>query len=222
MKLVLLFCLIYGLSQVTTNSYNILEILKAKNITCNLRSFIIPSNLTLNNDYKMFINDLNKYCWNSSAENVSDLICHMIAIELEIACLVFNQSRIVPIVYNSQYTSKQICSTKSVILTNNWIWEQLSVEEKSIIGSSSINLCSVVTMNNETFRLSRFFYRLAPRVRRSNLKNSTISPNLATTIPLNVTKVNISAPIISDNQTSTSNYFRFTRMYFSSSFSSVD
>ena len=170
-SLLIIIILFYGI-----NGFDVLEQLQSKNISCNLHDFVKTTNDSVD-EYQLLTSDLKTYCTNSVSNQTSQLLCHMIFLELEIGCLLTNHSRPLPMKYSLFYTSKQICSLTKISLTDNWIWEKLSSNEKQQVGSSSINLCSHITSANETLRLARFFYKIAPRIRRFDLNNSTLEAN---------------------------------------------
>jgi len=170
--IILILILFSGLDTLNGNETTSIDIfvqLKSKNISCDLHDFV-KSTDNSDDEYKLLIQDLTKYCLNSSSYQ---LLCHMIYLELELACLLPNNFRPSPTKYTFDYRSKQICSINKIALTNEWIWGKLSSNEKKQIGSTSVNLCSKITSTNETLRLVKFFYKIAPRIRRFDTMNRT-------------------------------------------------
>jgi hypothetical protein len=174
--MIFLFSGIYGLQKNELTGINVIETLKAKNISCNLRAFI-QSTGNLEDEYNILIHDLTTFCSTSKSTTPYRLLCHMILIELEIGCLLLNNSRPSPVKYAIPYTSAQICSMNKIALTNNWIWQKLTSDEKEEIGSTSFHLCPFLTSSNNTLRLTRFFYKIAPHIRRADLYNNTYLTN---------------------------------------------
>jgi hypothetical protein len=169
--ILILFSGIYLSNGNQVTGVDIFQQLKSKNISCDLHDFIKPADHS-DDEYQLLKQDLTKYCSNSSSYQ---LLCHMIFIEIEIACLVPNASRPSPMKYTSDHRSKHICSLNKISLTNDWIWGKLSSNEKQQIGSTPTDLCSKITSNNETLRLVKFFYKIAPRIRRFDTLNKTDS-----------------------------------------------
>lgn len=177
--IILCFCLsscVYGLNTDEFVNINVLETLKARNSSCDLHVFI-NSNENSEDEYKLFINDLTEYCSNSTSKKLYQVLCHMILIELEIGCSISNQSHLLPIKYKTSLTATKICSMDKLIYINRWIWKKLDLDEREQIGPTSVNLCSIITSLKGTNRLARFFYRIAPYVRRFEIeKNQSLSP----------------------------------------------
>jgi hypothetical protein len=165
--LLILFIGIYGLHRNKLTGIDVLETLASKKISCNFHNFIQSTNGS-EDDYNMLIHDLKKYCSTSKSTTLYRLLCRMILIELEIGCLLPNNSRPSPIKYSIRYTSTEICSINRISLTNMWIWQKLTTDEKEEIGPTSIYLCPVLTSSNSTLLLARFFYKIAPRIRRAD------------------------------------------------------
>jgi hypothetical protein len=168
--IVFLFSGTDGLDVNEPNGIDVLEALKTKTPSCDLHIFVQSTN-TSNKEYQALINDLTKYCSNSESTKPYQLLCHMLLIELEIGCILPNISRPSPTKYTTSYTSRQICSLNKIQLTNSWIWEKLTSNEKNQIGLTSHNLCSKITSFKGTSRLVRFFYKTAPRIRRADTNN---------------------------------------------------
>ncbi|CAF3498425.1 unnamed protein product [Rotaria sp. Silwood1] len=161
---------IYGLNTDESTGINVLETLKAKNLSCDLHVFV---NSTGNSqkEYEVFINDLTQYCSNSESTKSYRVLCHMILIELEIGCSSLNKTQPLPIKYITSYTPDKICSINKILYINRWIWDKLKTNEKNQIGTTSIKLCSTITSFNETLRLANFFYKTASRIREIDTYN---------------------------------------------------
>ncbi|CAF2522265.1 unnamed protein product [Rotaria sp. Silwood2] len=160
----ILFSHIYGLNTDESTGINVLEILKAKNLSCDLHIFINSTDNS-QDEYNAFINDLTQYCSNSESTKPYRVLCRMILIELEIGCLFLNNTNPLPVKYITSYTPNKICSTNKILYINRWIWDKLKSYEKKQIGTASMELCFTITSFNETLRLVKFFYKIAPRIR---------------------------------------------------------
>lgn len=161
----------YVLNQTEANNTYILELFKSKNITCDPHDFIVTID-DLDNDYKLFLNDLNNVCSESQSDKASRLLCRIVFIELQMACLLPNSSRPTPVKYTLAYTASKICAMNKINLTNVWIWEKLSSAEQQELLPTSDQLCPTVTAKEENLFLAKFFYKIAPRIRRVDLMDS--------------------------------------------------
>ncbi|UJR20476.1 hypothetical protein I4U23_023605 [Adineta vaga] len=155
---------------------NIFEVFKEKKITCDLRDFVTSAD-NPEREYNMLIHDLTKHCSTSVTANLAPILCRIILIELEIGCTLPNKTRPTPVKYTHSYTSEQICSMHKIVYTNKWIWEKLTKKERIQIGSSWTQLCPQLTSTNSTLRLTRFFYKMAPRIRHAENLNTAPSVN---------------------------------------------
>jgi len=165
--LLILFFGIYGLHRNKLTGIDVLGTLTSKNISCNFHNFVKSTNDS-EDDYNTLIRDLTKYCSGLKSSTFYRLLCRMILIELEIGCLLPNKSRPLPIKYSIRYTSTEICSLNTISMTNTWIWQKLTSDEKAEIGPTSMYLCPILTSSNNTIQLARFFYKIAPRIRRAD------------------------------------------------------
>ncbi|CAF3637434.1 unnamed protein product [Rotaria sordida] len=165
----------YGLNTDESTGINVLETLQAKNLSCDFHIFVNSTDNS-ENEYKVFINDLRQYCSNSKSTKPYQLLCYMILIELEIGCSLLKKIDSLPINYITSHTQTDICSTNNILYINRWIWKKLKSNEKNQIGTTSTQLCFTITSFNETLRLARFFYELAPFIREIdayNMKSSS-------------------------------------------------
>lgn len=156
-----------NVTELKINSTYIFQSLQSKNITCDLHDFIVKTDDT-DNDYKLFLNDLNNFCSDTQTNQVYRLLCRMLTIEFELACLLPNNSRPSPVKYTLPYTAKKICQMNKINLTNNWIWGKLSVEEREKAAITPTQLCPTMTATEEVLLLVKFFYKIAPRIRRAD------------------------------------------------------
>ena len=161
-----------GLNQTEANNTYILELFKSKNITCDPHDFIVKIDDSVN-DYQLFLNDLNNVCSESQSDKASRLLCRIVFIELQLACLLPNSSRPTPVKYTLAYTANKICTMNKINLTNVWIWEKLSGVEQQELLPTSDQLCPTITAKEEILFLAKFFYKIAPRIRRADLGNSS-------------------------------------------------
>ncbi|CAF1351833.1 unnamed protein product [Rotaria sordida] len=165
----------YGLNTDESTGINVLETLQAKNLSCDFHIFVNSTDNS-ENEYKVFINDLRQYCSNSKSTKPYQILCYMILIELEIGCSLLKKIDSLPINYITSHTQTDICSTNNILYINRWIWKKLKSNEKNQIGTTSTQLCFTITSFNETLRLARFFYELAPFIREIdayNMKSSS-------------------------------------------------
>ncbi|CAM4963319.1 unnamed protein product [Rotaria socialis] len=144
---------------------NVLEALKAINLSCDLHIFVNSADDTEDN-YKALIHDLTQYCSGSESTKVYQVLCRMIFIELEIGCSLLNQSRSLPIKYITSETPTKLCSMNQIMHINLWIWKKLKLNKEEQMGSALAKLCTNITSSNETIRLARFFYEIAPSIKR--------------------------------------------------------
>ena len=162
---------------VTNNSTYIIQAAQLKNITCDLHDFIVRSD-DADNDFKIFVKDLNNFCGDTQTNQVYQLLCRMLTIEFELACLLPNSSRPSPVKYTLPYTAKKICQMNKINLTNQWIWEKLSVKEQEEFAPTPVQLCPTITATEEVLLLAKFFYKIAPRIRRADIAdNSSLKTN---------------------------------------------
>jgi hypothetical protein len=171
-----LFCGICGLNTDQSTGIDVLKTLKEKKISCDLHTFV-KSVDDSDDEYDVLIQDLKKYCTNSESTKQYRVICHMILIEFEISCLLSNKSRPFPVKYTTAYTSAQVCSMNKIAYANSWIWKRLTSDERGEIGSTPMQLCPRLAALNDTLRLIRFFYKIAPRIRIADTLNTTPSSN---------------------------------------------
>ncbi|CAF1180074.1 unnamed protein product [Adineta ricciae] len=150
---------------------DVLGVLKEKKIVCDLHDLVTSVDKP-EKEYNMFIHDLTKHCSESVTTDFTPILCRMISIALEIACTLPNTTRPAPVKYTPVYTPSQICSMHKIVYTNKWIWEQLTKKQKAQIGSSWVQLCPKLTSGNSTLRLTRFFYKIAPRIRHIQESNA--------------------------------------------------
>ncbi|CAF0889316.1 unnamed protein product [Adineta ricciae] len=150
---------------------DVLRVLKEKKIVCDLHDLVTSVDKP-EKEYNMFVHDLTKHCSESVTTDFAPILCRMISIALEIACTLPNTTRPAPVKYTPVYTPSQICSMHKIVYTNKWIWEQLTKKQKAQIGSSWVQLCPKLTSGNSTLRLTRFFYKIAPRIRHIQESNA--------------------------------------------------
>ncbi|CAF4055289.1 unnamed protein product [Rotaria magnacalcarata] len=155
----------YGLDIDESAGINVLEALKATNLSCDLHIFV-NSTYDTEDNYKALIHDLTQYCSNSESTKVYQVLCRIIFIELEIGCSLLNRSRPLPIKYITSETSTKLCSKNKIIHIDRWIWKKLKLNKKEQMGSDLTKLCTNITSSNETIRLARFFYEIAPSIKR--------------------------------------------------------
>jgi hypothetical protein len=184
----ILICGINLLNGNETAGIDISQQLKSKNISCDLHEFVKMNNNS-DDEYQLLKQDLTKYCFDSTSYS---LICQMLFIKLRFACILPNSSRPSPTKYSIDPQFKPNCSTRKVVLINNWIWTKLSSDEKQQIGSSPNDICPKITANNETLRLVKFFYKLPPRFLRPNTINKTdsITPQSSPTTETSTIQIN--------------------------------
>lgn len=174
MNLLISILIVFGIHQLFASKLSDVDVLgrlKSKHASCDLRNFVQATDNS-DDEYKILVHDLTKYCSTSKSITLYDLLCHMILIELEIGCELSNNSRPYPVKYSTLLTSSEICSMNKIDLINNWIWQKLTADEKEEIGPTPVHLCRILTSSNSTTRLARFFYKIAPRIRRTDLRNS--------------------------------------------------
>ena len=150
---------------------DVLGVLKEKKIVCDLHDLVTSAEKP-EEEYNMFIHDLTKHCSESVTTDFTPILCRMISIALEIACTLPNTTRPAPVKYTAIYTPEQICSMHKIVYTNKWIWEQLTKKQKAQIGSSWVELCPKLTSANSTLRLTRFLYKISPRIRHIQEANA--------------------------------------------------
>ncbi|CAF1306074.1 unnamed protein product [Adineta steineri] len=177
--IILSFILIFGIHSNDTDDtggIDVLDILKEKQTSCDLHDFVIGKENS-EKEYIALVYDLATYCSETESTSLSRILCRMILIELEIGCSLPNKSRPTPVKYINSYTSTQICSMNKIMYTNRWIWLKFTEKEKEELGSSSAHICPKLTSVNSTLRLTRFFYKIAPRIRRVEASNTNLTAN---------------------------------------------
>lgn len=172
---ILLTCLsfsnVLSSTQTEPNNTYILDLFQTKNITCNPHELIVKTDDS-DNDYKLFLNDLNNVCSQSQTDKASRLLCRIVFIELQLACHLPNSSLPTPVKYSLAYSAEKICAIHKINLTNIWIWEKLSSAEREEFLPTSDALCSTITAKEEILFLAKFFYKIAPRIRRADTIHS--------------------------------------------------
>lgn len=152
-------CISLGLETAQLDSIDVLETLKKKVPDCQIRMFVKSDK-----DHQKLTDDLKTYC---STTKEYALLCQMMAYELEKACQLPSTKRPSPALYDIKADSSDICTKGGVESTDQWIAQKLSNQEKKITIDSK-NLCQQVTTDAKTIHLARFFYKIAPRVRKSD------------------------------------------------------
>ena len=151
--------IVFGLENPPLESIDVLEMLAKKSADCQLRAFVKSDK-----DHQKVNDDLKTYC--STSKDYA-LICQMIAYELEKACQLPSNKRPSSALYDIQTDSTEICNKGGVESTDQWIAQKLSNPEKKITIDSK-DLCQRVTTDPKTIQLARFFYKIAPRVRKAD------------------------------------------------------
>lgn len=151
---------IYGLDVEELSGIDVLAQLNNKVPKCKLRDFLI-----FKNQFKTLSNDLKTHCSLLESEKSHRILCHMLAYELEKACGLTSKLQPSPAVYVTPVSSETICANYSKQSTNQWIWNKITKDGRYDIGVNASDLCTTVTKHNDTLRLARFFYKIAPRVR---------------------------------------------------------
>jgi hypothetical protein len=128
----------------------------------------------------------------------------MILIELEIGCTLRNITRPSPVKYINSYTATQVCSIHKITFINKWIWEKLTAREKQQLGSSWVDLCPKLTAFNTTLQLTRFFYKIAPRIKRAETQQHRISLSNKTSPGLVADKLQLVKEKLLENSKNTS------------------
>jgi len=159
---------IYGLDTEGLNGIDVLATLKAKVPNYDLHDFVKSDQ-----DYKELTGDLNTYCSTSDTSKSYSLICNMIAYELTKACEISPGSRPSKAMYKVETTPTDICAKKNIQLTNEWIWNKITNNGEKKIGVNADQLCTKVTSDTKTLRLARFFYKIAPLVRKYDLSKQS-------------------------------------------------
>ena len=144
----------------STGSSDLLAKLKAQDPSVDLHAFVQSDA-----DLQSLTADLKQYCSSLDSTNKSQVLCQMIYIELTKAFKLPDKQRPSKTTYNVSWTAESICQIKKISLTNKWIWGLLSSEQRNMTGGDAETLCKQVTSSQETLRLARFFYKVAPRVR---------------------------------------------------------
>ena len=147
----------------SNGSSDLLVKLAAKDPAVDLRAFFKSDA-----DLLALVSDLKQYCLPIDATNKSQVLCQMVTIELTKALKLPEKQRPSNTSYNVNVTAESICRPKSIPLTNKWMWELLTSEQRSQIGGDAESLCKQVTRSQETLRMARFFYKVALRVRRAD------------------------------------------------------
>ena len=144
---------------------DVLGQLKLKAPDCDLRRFVLSDN-----DSKVLTDDLTHYCCAEPKDltKYSKVLCRMILYELKKACLLTGAAQPSPAKYDQPVPSDEFCKSKKILLTSNWIWKKLGIQEKNEWDLTQENFCSTLAAANETRRLVRFFYKIAPRVRQAD------------------------------------------------------
>ena len=157
---------ISGLETSPLDPIDVPAILEKKVPECKLRTFFIDKK-----DYKKFAEDIKTFC---STSNKNPLICHMIAYEIEKACQIPNEpsKRPSPAHYDLPANLSEICGRSRISLTSKWILEKLSTNQQKTIPIQPKDLCAQVAADQDTIRLTRFFYHIATRVRTSDLADN--------------------------------------------------
>ncbi|CAF1389648.1 unnamed protein product [Adineta steineri] len=177
--IILSFILFFGINSNDTDDtsgIDVLDILKEKQTSCDLHDFVIGKENS-EKEYIALVYDLATYCSETESTSLSRILCRMILIELEIGCSLPNKSRPTPVKYINSYTSTQICSMNKIMYTNRWIWNKFTEKEKEELGASSAHICPKLTSVNSTLRLTRFFYKIAPRIRRAEALSTNLTAN---------------------------------------------
>lgn len=155
---------ISGIESEELSSIDVIATLKAKDPDCKLQSFVISDD-----DYTKLESDLTTYCSTSDSTKQNALICRMVHYELEKACKLSIASRPTKSRYIIDNLSAEICKANNVPITSDWILNKITQNGKINIGVTAAELCPQVASNKDTLRLTRFFYKIAPRVRKSDV-----------------------------------------------------
>ncbi|CAF3537949.1 unnamed protein product [Adineta steineri] len=154
---------IFGLETEEIKGINVLKKLKNDLPDCDLHDFVKSEN-----DYKSLNDDLKTHCTTSASNKQFRTLCHMLCYELTVACKVPAESRPSKAIYTTKVTASELCGTKRIDKTNEWIAKKvLNSEQKQIISSNG--LCTKITSDENALPLARFFYKIAPRVREADL-----------------------------------------------------
>lgn len=157
---------IFGLENSPLDPIDVPAVLEKKVPDCNVKDFFIDKA-----DLKKFSEDIKAFC---STSNKNPLVCHMIAYELEKACQIPNEpsKRPSPAHYDLQTNPSEICGKNRISLTSKWILKKLSINQQKTIPIEPKDLCAQVAADQDTIRLTRFFYHIATRVRTSDLPDN--------------------------------------------------
>ena len=169
-------CTVFGLNTDQGTGIDVLKTLQSKRPSCDLHGFVKPTENS-EDEYNALLADLTEHCSASQAIEHYRILCHMLLVELDIGCSLPKKSRPTPTLYQLSSTPIQICSKKKIAYTSGWIWKKLSDRQRSQLGVSSVQLCSVLTSTNKTLRLVAFFYKIAPRIRQADTLAQMAAPN---------------------------------------------
>ena len=164
--LLVLLCTLLGLSSTQKSKpTDVLARLKAKAPGCDLKSLVVDEA-----NWKLLEEDLTKYCSASPKELLQNsvVLCRALYYELKASCPLTDAARPTPTKYETKKTAGEICSAKSTPLTTEWIWKKLKLDN-STVELTKENFCSKLAEPDETRQLVRFFYRIAPHIRRAEL-----------------------------------------------------
>lgn len=153
---------IFGSDNPPLDSIDVQAVLEKKVPDCKIRNFFIEKK-----DFQKFAEDIKAFC---STPNKNPLICHMIAYEIEKACQLPNEpdQRPTPAHYDLQIKSSEVCGKNRVLMTSKWILNKLSTNLQTKIPIEPKDLCTQVTTDQDTIRITRFFYHIAARVRSAD------------------------------------------------------
>lgn len=157
---------IFGQESDTLTSVNVLEDLKEKFPDCKLEDLLFSDD-----DYQQLNDDLKKYCTTADSTKNYAIICRMLSYELKKACQLPAKDRPTKSFYKNINASEDICKKTYTPMTNQWIWNKITNNGQKDIGVKANALCTTVSTDKKTFRLARFFYKIAPRIRKSDPSN---------------------------------------------------
>ena len=152
---------------------DVLARLKSKAPDCDLKSLVRDEP-----NWKLLEEDLTNYCSASPKELTKNsvVLCKALYYELKASCPLTGDARPVPAKYDLKKTADKICSSKNVVLTTEWIWPKLKLDNNPSELTKE-NFCAKLAEPEETRRLVQFFYRIAPNIRKAALANAEPAKN---------------------------------------------
>jgi len=143
-----------------TNGIDVLAVLKKNVPDCKLRDFV------KSDEYLTKLEeDLKKFCSTEQTTKTQTFLCHMLAYEITVACKITDGTRPSAAKYDDVATIDEVCERKNIQLTNQWILSKVKNQETTIDANEQ-NLCTQITEDKQIVRLARFFYKIAPIVRK--------------------------------------------------------